>query len=105
MLCSKSTWVLIYPLAGYKFEGSPTFTDLIDHTTFENGDASPSERGLHCIFFHWVRAVCHSILLAPRRYVIVFTLSSTPKHVRHSLEYGHLLVHDLGWAWMLITLH
>ncbi len=26
---------------------------------------------------------------------------STPENVRLSLEYGHLLIHDLGRSWML----
>jgi hypothetical protein len=29
----------------------------------------------------------------------------TPKNVRLSLEYGHLLVHGLGRAWMPIAMH
>jgi hypothetical protein len=31
--------------------------------------------------------------------------SSTPKNVRLSLEYGHLLVHDLGRARMPFAMH
>ena len=55
------------PLASYKYKlkGPLTFTDLIDHTASENRNVTPSERGLHCIFFHWIRVVCHSTLLAP----------------------------------------
>jgi hypothetical protein len=30
---------------------------------------------------------------------------STPKNVRLSLEHGHLLVHDLGRAWMPNAMH
>jgi hypothetical protein len=64
MLCSRSTPVPLYPLASYKLKGSLTFTDLIDHTVFELPNVTPSERGLHCVFFHWIRVVYHSILLA-----------------------------------------
>jgi len=65
MLRSRSTRDPFFPLAGYKLKGSLTFTDLIDHTVFANRNVTPSERGLHCFFFHWIRYVCHSILLAP----------------------------------------
>jgi len=65
MLCPTSTRVPFYPLASYKLKGPLTFADLIDPTALENRNVTPSERGLHCLFFHWIRVVCHSILLAP----------------------------------------
>ena len=30
---------------------------------------------------------------------------SISKDAHLSLEYGHLLVHDLGWAWMPLAMH
>jgi hypothetical protein len=78
---------------------------FVDCTAFDNDNVSPSERALHCLLFHWLRVMCHSLLLASPRYVESRDWGPHFKHVRRSLEYGHLLVHDLDRSWMPIAMH
>ena len=65
----------------------------------------PFEPGVFCLLFHRLRNVCHSLLLAPRRYAEIFRhWSRHSKDKWHSLEYGHLLVYGMDWHWMPVRI-
>jgi hypothetical protein len=105
LLCSRSSQVLYCPLASYKLKACLTFTHLIHHTN-PRPTMSPPPNEVFSAFsfigfvfcaipFYWhlegMWNYSHDL--------------STPKNARLSLEYGHLLVHDLGRAWMSNTMH
>jgi hypothetical protein len=65
---SKLAHALFCRRTGYKLKTAPIPIVLLDYTEFENHNAPPSKRALHCLLFHWLHFVCHPTLLAPSRY-------------------------------------
>jgi hypothetical protein len=78
---------------------------FVNQTAFVNSNES-FESGVFCLLLHRLRVLCHTLLLAPRRYAEIFPSWSThSEDVPHSLEYGHMLVYGLDWHWMPDGMH
>ena len=91
--------------SGYKLKGSFTFTDLIDHTQSRIA-MSPPPNGVYTAFSFIGFVLCAIPFYWHLEGTWMYTHGlSTAKNVRLSLEYGHLLVHDLGRAWMPSAMH
>ena len=79
---------------------------FVNQAVFVSYNGCSSERVVFCFLIYRLPDVCHSILLAPRRYVELFRrLSARPEDIRHSLEYWHLFVYVLVWHRMPDRIH
>ena len=83
-----TTQAMIYPRASYKLNRAPVPIYLLDYHLFDlKNHNALSEPDLHYLFFHRFRVMCYSPLLAPSRYMKLFTC----------FEHIVLIIYEPAW--------